>query len=162
MKLRVLHLWYLYIWFFICFIKLWWHWVWDIEVFFVPSHTFTYVRTQCTHSHREAVAPAIGNLGEASSQLSWGVNLRMGSQNTSTQIEPFSFKTCNGWGSGCPTSLVWTIVGNNLKAFKVIPSRNKCSDPKLALGRAIPDCKIPWFRTHEGTLLFLYSSFRHW
>ena len=33
----------------------------NIEVLFVPSHTSTYIRTQCTHSHREAVAPAIGN-----------------------------------------------------------------------------------------------------
>ena len=130
-------LWYLYVWFFICFIKLWRHQVWDIEVF-VPSHTSTYNRTLCKHSHRETVAPSIGNFGEASSQLSWGVNLRMGSQNTSIQIEPFPFVACNGWGSRYPTSLAWTTVGNNLGAFRVIQSRNKCSNPKPTLDRAIP------------------------
>ena len=102
------------------------------------SHTFTYNRILCTHSHREAVTSIIGNLGEASSQLSWGVNLRMGSQNTFTQIEPFSITVYNGWGLGCPTSPIWTIVGNNLGAIRVIQSRNKCSDTKSALVRAIP------------------------
>ena len=115
--------------------------LWILKCFFVPFHTSTYIRTQCTHSHREAVAPAIGNLGEASSQLSWGVNLRMGSQNTSTQIEPFLFAAYNGRGSGCPTSPAWTTMGNNLKAFKVIQSRNKYSDPKPALDRAKPCCR---------------------
>ena len=58
--------------------KLWGTGFVNIELLFIPFHTFTYIRTQCTHSHREAVASAIGNLGEASSQLSWGVNLRIG------------------------------------------------------------------------------------
>ena len=123
-------LWHFYIWFFICFIKLWGHQVWDIEVF-VPSHTFTYNRILCTHSHREAVTPAIGNLGEASRQLSWGENLRMGSWNTSTQIEPFSFVACNGWGSGCllvPRGRQWRIFwepleSSNLEISTVIQSQ---------------------------------------
>ena len=127
--------------FFTCFIKLWGHRVWDIEVF-VPSHTFTYNRILCTHSHHEAVAPAIGNLGEASSQLSWGVNLCMGSQNTFIQIEPFPFAACNGWRSGCPTSPSWTTLGNNLGAFRNIQSRVKHSDPKPTLDRAEPCCGI--------------------
>ena len=29
-------------------------------------------------------------------------------------------------------------MGNNLGAFRVIQSENKCSDPKLTLGRAVP------------------------
>ena len=41
--------------------KLWGTRFMNIEVLFVSSHTSTYIRTQCTHSHREAVAPAIGN-----------------------------------------------------------------------------------------------------
>ena len=35
------------------------------EVFFVPSHTSTYLEHFCTHSHREAVAPAIGKPRES-------------------------------------------------------------------------------------------------
>ena len=124
--------------------KLWDIGFMNIEVLFVFSHTSTYIRTQCTHSHREAVAPAIGSLGEASSQLSWGVNLRMGPQNTSIQIEPFPFAAYNGRGSGYPTSPMWTTVGNNLGAFRVIQSRNKCSDPKPTLFRAKPDRRITW------------------
>ena len=108
---------------------------------FVPYHTFTNNRTLCIHSHREVVAPAIRKLREASSQLSWDVNLHMGSQNTFTQIEPFLFATYNGWGSRCPTSPAWTIVGKNLGAFRVIYPKNKCSDPKPTLDRVIPDCK---------------------
>ena len=42
----------------------------------------------------------------------------MGSQNTFTQIEPFPFVAYNEQGSGCPTSSVWTIVGNNLKPLE--------------------------------------------
>ena len=80
----------------------------------------------------------------------------MGPQNTSTQIEPFSFAAYNGRGSGCPTSPVWTTVENNLGAFRVIQPQNKCSDPKLALGRAKLDLRIPEDRTHEGTTLFPY------
>ena len=79
----------------------------------------------------------------------------MGPQNTSTQIEPFPFAAYNGRGSGCPTSPVWTTVENNLGAFKIIQSRNKCSDPKPALVRAKPMLqKLPGVRTHEGTILF--------
>ena len=62
----------------------------------------------------------------------------MGSQNTFTQIEPFSFAAYNGRGSKYPISSMWTAVGNNLGAVRVIQSRNKCSDPKLGLGKAIP------------------------
>ena len=80
----------------------------------------------------------------------------MGPQKTSTQIEPFPFAAYNGRGSGCPTSPVWTIVGNNLGAFKVIQSENKCSNPKPALGRAIPFAKLPGVRTREGTILIIY------
>ena len=43
-----------------------------------------------------------------------------------------------------PTSPEWTTVGNNLGAFRDIQSQNKCSDPKLALGKAVP--------FHENTL----------
>ena len=62
----------------------------------------------------------------------------MDSQNTSNQIKSFSFVACNGRGLRFPTSPVWTTVENNLGAFRVIQSRNKCSDPKPALDRAIP------------------------
>ena len=72
----------------------------------------------------------------ASSQLSWGVNLRMGSQNTSAQIEPFPFAACNGWGSACPTSPSWMTVENNLGAFKVVQPWNSRSNPKSTLDRA--------------------------
>ena len=61
----------------------------------------------------------------------------MGSQNSSNQIKSFSFVACNGRGLRFPTNPVWTTVENNLGAFRVIQSRNKCSDPKLALDRAI-------------------------
>ena len=139
---------------------MWMHFihVYDICIFiYFVSHSCTYCRILCIHSHRETVALAIENLGKASSQLSWGVNLRMGSQNTSTQIEPFSLATYNEWGSGYPTSPAWTTVGNNLGAFRVIQSWNKYSDPKPTLVRAIPFRKnYPKLGYMKGHLCFLF------
>ena len=106
-------------WFFIWFIKLWGI-GFEILKCFCPFSHIHLSKTLCTQSHRVAVA--FGHrkiyLGEASSQLSWDKNLRMGSWNTSTQIEPFPFVACNGWGSGCPTSPTRTTVGINLGAFR--------------------------------------------
>ena len=98
----------------------------------------------------------LGNLGEASSQLSWGENLRMVSQNTFTQIEPFPFVACNRWGSGCPTSLAWMIAGNNLGAFRVIYPENKYRQLKPALYRAMPIRRsYPKIGHMKGLLWFL-------
>ena len=57
-----------------------------------------------------------------------------------------------------PTSPAWTIVGNNLGAFRVIQSQNKCSDPKPALVRAIPFRELLEVGTREGTALFLFAN----
>ena len=110
---------------------------WNI---FGPFSHIRLSRTFCTQSHRVAVASGHREiyLGEASSQLSWGENLRMGSWNTSTQIEPFPLVACNGWGLGCPTSPTRTIVGINLGAFRVIHPWSRYSQLEPALGRAMP------------------------
>ena len=79
----------------------------------------------------------------------------MGSQTTSTQIEPFPLVACNGWGLGCPINPTRMTVGNNLGAFRVIQSRNKCNDLKPALVRAIPFHRnYPKLRHVKGHICF--------
>ena len=127
----------IYVSFYILFNKLWDAGFRVFEVFFVPSHTYTYLE-HFAHIHTVRQLPRPWkNLGKASSQLSWGENIRMGSRNTFTQIEPFSFIACNGWGSGCPTSPTKTTVGINLGAFRVVHPESRHNQPKPAIGRSM-------------------------
>lgn len=72
--------------------------------------------------------------------LSWGDNLCVGMQNTSTQIESFSLVACNKWRFRRFTSLKGMSVRNNLRTFSFVwnLSQHIVSYKKPNLSRALP------------------------